>query len=74
MWLRLCCIIQISSENRRVVLNFIVHLLIFYYISLFAGFYIPFIYLPDNAILKGHPRDQAAFLLSIIGIANTVGR
>lgn len=38
------------------------------------GFYIPFIYLPDCAILKGHPRDQAAFLLSIIGIANTVGR
>ncbi len=39
-----------------------------------SGFFVPFIYLPDNAVEKGIPRDKAAFLLSIIGIANTVAR
>ena len=41
---------------------------------MFAGFYVPFIYLPDHAIERGMSRDQAAFLLSIIGIANTIAR
>ena len=34
----------------------------------------PFIYLPDNALAQDSTREQAAFLVSIIGIANTVGR
>jgi MFS family permease len=38
------------------------------------GFYVPFVYLIDSAVNKGIEKDQAAFLLSIIGITNTIGR
>lgn len=38
------------------------------------GFYIPYVYITDSSMMKGIPSDQAAFLLSIIGITNTVGR
>ena len=41
----------------------------------FLGFYIPFVYLPSMAGDKdGIEKDEAAFLLSIIGISNTIGR
>lgn len=40
----------------------------------FMGFFVPFVYLSDFARSVGVEKDQAAFLLSIIGIANTVGR
>ena len=40
----------------------------------FLGFYIPFVYLPSMARDNGVEKDEAAFLLSIIGISNTVGR
>ncbi|KAH9529560.1 hypothetical protein DERF_003438 [Dermatophagoides farinae] len=39
-----------------------------------VGFFIPFIYLSDRAKLLGCSPDKCAFILSIIGIANTVGR
>ena len=39
-----------------------------------TGFFVPFIYLPDKAISMGSDPKQAAFLLSILGITNTVGR
>lgn len=38
------------------------------------GFNMPFIYLPDRAIELGIDKGQGAFLVSIIGIANTAGR
>ncbi|GAB6029793.1 hypothetical protein CHUAL_005507 [Chamberlinius hualienensis] len=38
------------------------------------GFYVPFVYITDLAILRNIEKDQAAFLLSIIGIINTFGR
>lgn len=38
------------------------------------GFNAPFIYIPDRAKLEGVEDDPAAFLLSIVGIANTIGR
>ncbi|BFZ13913.1 hypothetical protein BsWGS_16952 [Bradybaena similaris] len=38
------------------------------------GFYVPFVYVPDRAKQIGIQEDKAAFLLSIIGITNTVGR
>ena len=34
----------------------------------------PFIYLPDYARKRGLSSAQGAFLISIIGIANTIGR
>ncbi|XP_066598650.1 monocarboxylate transporter 9 isoform X1 [Prorops nasuta] len=39
-----------------------------------AGLYVPFVYLVDAAILDGIETNSASFLLSIIGITNTVGR
>lgn len=40
----------------------------------FMGFFVPFVYLSDFAKSVGVDKDKAAFLLSVIGIANTVGR
>jgi len=42
----------------------------------FLGFYVPFVYLPSMVCSsnEGISNDQAAFLLSIIGISNTLGR
>ena len=41
----------------------------------FLGFFVPFIYLPSLALtMEEVTADQAAILLSIIGIANTIGR
>ncbi|XP_067131694.1 monocarboxylate transporter 12-B-like isoform X2 [Centruroides vittatus] len=39
-----------------------------------VGFPTPFIYLTDSATTKGISPDKAAFLLSVIGITNTIGR
>ncbi|KAJ8316294.1 hypothetical protein KUTeg_006308 [Tegillarca granosa] len=39
-----------------------------------SGFYVPFSFLVDRAILLGIDETQAAFLLSVIGITNTIGR
>ncbi|XP_061169913.1 monocarboxylate transporter 14-like [Saccostrea echinata] len=44
--------------------------------NLFAmvGFYVPFTYLVDHALEQNVSKTDAAFLLSVIGITNTVGR
>lgn len=44
--------------------------------NLFAmtGFYVPFAYLVDRAVLAGIDPTKAAFLLSVVGITNTIGR
>ncbi|XP_065361449.1 monocarboxylate transporter 3 [Calliphora vicina] len=39
-----------------------------------AGLYVPFFYLVDAAKISGIDPDSASFLISIIGITNTVGR
>ncbi|XP_060801489.1 monocarboxylate transporter 13 isoform X2 [Amyelois transitella] len=39
-----------------------------------AGLYVPFVYLVDAAKANGIEQGQASFLISIIGITNTVGR
>lgn len=38
------------------------------------GFYVPFVYITDSSIQKGIGREPAAFLLSVIGITNLIGR
>ena len=38
------------------------------------GFCVPYIFLPDRAMMLNIDEDKAAFLISVIGIANTVGR
>ncbi|XP_044006609.1 monocarboxylate transporter 3 isoform X2 [Aphidius gifuensis] len=39
-----------------------------------AGLYIPFVYIVDAAVAKGIQKNTASYLISIIGITNTVGR
>ncbi|CAL1534048.1 unnamed protein product [Lymnaea stagnalis] len=43
-------------------------------ITAFLGFYIPFMFLVDRAVNLDIDKSDAAFLISIIGITNTVGR
>ena len=38
------------------------------------GFFVPYVFLPNMAIMRGIHIDSANFLLSIIGISNTLGR
>jgi len=38
------------------------------------GFYVPFVYLPNMAVMQGIPVESANFLLSVIGISNTIGK
>ena len=40
----------------------------------FLGFFVPFMYLAARAVETGADKESASFLLSIIGITNTVGR
>ena len=44
--------------------------------NLFAtqGLYIPYMFLPNLAKAKGIPDDSASFLISIIGLSNTIAR
>lgn len=39
-----------------------------------AGLYVPFVYLVDAAVKDNIDKDIALFLISIIGITNTIGR
>ena len=41
---------------------------------LFQGFMVPFIYLPNYAKQIGASEWEASFLVSIIGITNTLGK
>ncbi|KAI5726349.1 hypothetical protein M8J76_001091 [Diaphorina citri] len=38
------------------------------------GFYVPFMYIKERAVLSGMSSKQAMLLVSVIGITNTVGR
>uniref|UniRef100_T1IHA6 Major facilitator superfamily (MFS) profile domain-containing protein n=1 Tax=Strigamia maritima TaxID=126957 RepID=T1IHA6_STRMM len=40
----------------------------------FMGFFVPFIYISDYAISTGRTKVEASYLISVIGITNTVGR
>ncbi|KAL8616120.1 hypothetical protein ACOMHN_066607 [Nucella lapillus] len=40
----------------------------------FLGFYVPFVFGVDLAVSLGISKSRAAFLISVIGITNTVGR
>ncbi|VDK83285.1 unnamed protein product [Litomosoides sigmodontis] len=38
------------------------------------GFYVPFMFLIDMAVAKGHTKGSGSLLLSVIGVTNTIGR
>eukprot|EP00095_Tigriopus_kingsejongensis_P006332 maker-scaffold411_size179879-snap-gene-0.35 protein:Tk06332 transcript:maker-scaffold411_size179879-snap-gene-0.35-mRNA-1 annotation:"monocarboxylate transporter 4-like isoform x1" len=40
----------------------------------FFALYVPFVYLPNMMVIKNIPIDEASFVLSAIGISNTIGR
>ncbi|XP_050393606.1 monocarboxylate transporter 12-B isoform X1 [Patella vulgata] len=42
--------------------------------TLYLWYDVPYVFLTDNAIELGIPEDKASFLLSIIGIVNTIGQ
>lgn len=37
------------------------------------GFYVPFMFLIDMAVAKGHTKGSGSLLLSVIGVTNTIG-
>ena len=37
------------------------------------SYHVPYVYMADWAIAQGHPEEDASFLLSIVGILNTLG-
>ncbi len=39
-----------------------------------SGFFVPFVYLPRQAEHFGHSKEQATFLVSVLGITNIVAR
>ncbi|KAG1680874.1 Monocarboxylate transporter 12 [Nymphon striatum] len=49
-------------------------LLCFSNVLAMLGFYIPFFFIVDQAVIKGISPEKAALLLSVIGISNTIGR
>ena len=57
------------------VITFMIMINVNVFVSLsVTGFFVPFIYLPDNTKALGYSPEQAAFLLSILGFTNTAGR
>lgn len=70
-----CCADVMSSAcDARLMTN--VPFLLLCLCNLFStqGLYIPYIYLPELAEARGISSNEAAFLISIVGICNTVGR
>ena len=49
-------------------------IMLFHRISILAGFFVPFTYLPDHCIGLNYGMAKGAFLLSTLGMANTFGR
>jgi len=40
----------------------------------FLALYVPYMYLPNMAAESGISADKASYIISIIGISNTIGR
>ena len=57
------------------LVEIIVHTYIFFMI--FSGFlavYVPYVYLPNMTTQRGIQADSASFIISLIGVSNTLGR
>lgn len=80
MWDKCTCLPKTVTDILKEMLDFSL-MLNFSFFMLFmgnlfacAGFFIPFSYIVDQAVRLGVPSSNAAFLLSIMGISNTIGR
>ena len=40
----------------------------------FLAVYVPYVYLPNMTSSKGIDSESAAFIISLIGVSNTIGR
>ena len=40
----------------------------------YSGFFVPFTYLPDKTLGLGYSHEDAALLLSLLGLTNTLAR
>ena len=63
-----------ESCNPRLLTNVPFMLLCFSNLFATQGLYIPYVFLPKLAIERGVTDVNAAFLISIVGICNTIGR
>ncbi len=48
--------------------------MISYEFSGFLAVYVPYVYLPNMTFQRGIDNDSAAFIISLIGVSNTLGR
>lgn len=75
---KLCCFNSKKSNNHMIDFSlFKDPVFVMYAVSNFLtsiGFNVPYVYTVDRAIGWNISEDQAPFLLSVIGIANTIGR
>ncbi|XP_023341712.1 monocarboxylate transporter 12 isoform X2 [Eurytemora carolleeae] len=63
-----------SVFDRRLLTNIPFLLLLLANLFSTMGLYIPYMYLPSQAESKGIPAVDASFLISVVGICNTLGR
>jgi len=75
--------IGITGDMRQTISEMMdFHLLLDVVFILFAvsnlltsiGFVVPYIFLPNRGLRYGFEKDQASWLISVVGISNTVGR
>ncbi|CAG5118616.1 unnamed protein product [Candidula unifasciata] len=68
-WQILCDMFDI-----RLMLSPVFALLVLSSFVTLLAFYVPFFYFPEKGVLVGMSESSATFLLSIVGITNTIGR
>ncbi|XP_052061336.1 monocarboxylate transporter 14-like [Mytilus californianus] len=80
VWDKCTCLPKTVTDILKEMLDFSLMLKISFFMlfigNFFActGYFIPFSYIVDRAVQMGISSSNAAFLLSIIGITNTIGR
>lgn len=80
VWDKCTCLPKTVTDIMREMLDFSLLLNISFFmlflgnIFVCTGYFIPFSYIVDRAVQLNIPSSKAAFLISIMGITNTVGR
>lgn len=80
VWNKCTCLPKTVTDILKEMLDFSLMLKISFFMlfigNVFActGYFIPFSYIVDRAVQMGISSSNAAFLLSIMGITNTIGR
>ncbi|CAG5122905.1 unnamed protein product [Candidula unifasciata] len=69
-----CWQVLLEMFDIKLLLNPMFALLVISSFVTLLAFYIPFFHLPNKGVIVGMSEPAAAFLLSIVGITNTLGR